>query len=409
MIYRIRIQYKTLWNNRAVVKRRWFMRTVIVILKLFVTSLLLAQNGRTIYMIRSNGDNLALGISSVGNSSFSISAYGGVEVMTSAEGDYLSYIYQGHEYDAYLKLYYLPNRFYNDRTARFLMPDPMSQYHSSYLFVGADPINYVDRDGKQGKPLVLYSQEHDFPDGINRSMMDVMSEVPDAYYVPMSTFMNGEVGDLSEWNGNVYFKGHMEINSGGELEVERSVDPSLMKSRLNNVKRIKALGEEKYANITDAEGVGRSLRRLSEERGVPIKTIIAGGCQGGEAAERIGMGYAKAGGRTMGRTIETAGLHTSKGSVTSGKNVTTRVGEFDGLERTRFSVGPVDSELLDDIVTETFEEGTEKASFYEYFSRLKNGVEVDMKYVEGEEFSQMVNGRIPEKLDPDFLKFKFEY
>ena len=60
-----------------------------------------------------------------------------------------SYLYTGQEYDLELKLYNFKARFYNPKERVFLQPDPLYLNHSPYTYANNDPVNYVDRDGKQ--------------------------------------------------------------------------------------------------------------------------------------------------------------------------------------------------------------------------------------------------------------------
>jgi RHS repeat-associated protein len=62
--------------------------------------------------------------------------------------------YRGEQYDSDLALYYLRARYYNAATGRFMSRDPEDGDQTipatlhKYLYAGGDPINRVDRTGR---------------------------------------------------------------------------------------------------------------------------------------------------------------------------------------------------------------------------------------------------------------------
>jgi RHS repeat-associated protein len=64
-------------------------------------------------------------------------------------------LYRGEQYDSDLGLYYLRARYYNPATGRFMSRDPLDglpwdpKTLHKYLYVGSDPLNYVDPGGKE--------------------------------------------------------------------------------------------------------------------------------------------------------------------------------------------------------------------------------------------------------------------
>jgi RHS repeat-associated protein len=64
------------------------------------------------------------------------------------------FMYRGEQYDSDLGLYYLRARYYNPTTGRFMSRDPWSGNEfdprtlHKYLYVGSDPVNYVDPRGR---------------------------------------------------------------------------------------------------------------------------------------------------------------------------------------------------------------------------------------------------------------------
>lgn len=408
-----------LWVFDFLCRRRLFfnvtfilmmIRNIMFILSmLFFTLCLYGQKVESHYQFRSYNASLVLTLGGDHMTAASYDSYGNlVENRTKNEVSG-AYLFQSQEYDHELQLYLFPSRFYSLKRSRFISPDPKSQYASPYLFVGADPINIVDRDGKKGMPIVFYSEEHESVLGMSQSMFDFMNEVRDAYFIPLSEFMNGEVGDVPEWNGNVFIKGHMSPHSSTEMEVERSVSENKMKASAYNMGYFDRDEEGVLKTFTDAEVFGRTLRRFSEERGVPVKRIVAGGCEGGTAAERIGMGYASGGERFMGRELITTGLKPEMNALISGRLVTTKPGKRIGLERTRFHVRPQNAEIFSAIDHEDFGNGVVQQKFSNYSGSIKGGPLFELNYGEGKELRRMANGRIPRSIKPHFEEFKFTY
>jgi RHS repeat-associated protein len=71
-----------------------------------------------------------------------------------------NYLYRGEQYDPDLSLYYLRARYYNPATGRFMSRDPWKGFLfdaktlHKYLYVGSNPVNYVD---PRGRDLFEYS------------------------------------------------------------------------------------------------------------------------------------------------------------------------------------------------------------------------------------------------------------
>jgi RHS repeat-associated protein len=72
-----------------------------------------------------------------------------------------NYLYRGEQYDPDLGLYYLRARYYNPQTGRFLSRDPEDGKATNpatlhkYLYAGGDPVNRVDRSGRDYIDYVL--------------------------------------------------------------------------------------------------------------------------------------------------------------------------------------------------------------------------------------------------------------
>ncbi len=67
-------------------------------------------------------------------------AYGNPEI--------ISYRYTGQEYDPELGLYNYRARIYDPRLGRFYATDPVGEFASPYLYVGNNPISYIDPTGQ---------------------------------------------------------------------------------------------------------------------------------------------------------------------------------------------------------------------------------------------------------------------
>ncbi len=55
--------------------------------------------------------------------------------------------FTGQSYQASSSLYYFQNRYYLPQFGRFLTPDPLSQYPSSYGYSNGEPLNFTDPSG----------------------------------------------------------------------------------------------------------------------------------------------------------------------------------------------------------------------------------------------------------------------
>ena len=75
-----------------------------------------------------------------------------------------NYLYRGEQYDPDLGLYYLRASYYNPQTGRFLSRDPLdgntidpTTLHK-YLYAGGDPVNLVDRNGKDWEGFAIIAE-----------------------------------------------------------------------------------------------------------------------------------------------------------------------------------------------------------------------------------------------------------
>ena len=252
-----------------------------------------AQNSVEKYFLRNYAHSLCLEAKTTELTKTISSEIGDIE-LRDENIESIQYLFQGHEYDAQLGIIFLPSRVYSIKEYRFVQPDPKSQYVSPYNFVGGDPVNHIDPDANEGRPLVLFQEDHNYRGGMNPGTLDLQAVAPDAHFVPISDFINGKVGDLPEWNGNVFFRGHIGVNvKGRELISEAGSDLSKLKTEMGPGVHAPQFIPDYGTNVVtmDAEEMGRKLRRFSAERGVPIRNVTEGGCFGSYATEPMHKGF----------------------------------------------------------------------------------------------------------------------
>lgn len=340
------------------------------------------------------------------------SGYGQKLLEKRGEAATSGYLFSAHEYEQNLNLLLYPFRIYSAVEKRFLQPDPKSQYFSPYLFVAADPINNIDFDGNIGRPLVLFQEEHSRSSNLNKSMKDLMESIPDAHYVPMSDFVNGKVGDLPEWNGNVFLKGHTFPEEGEELLVEMSKKAKRLKTLGSNLKYYKAQ-DGLLESRMDAGHMGRLLRQFSESRGVPVRNIMSGGCDGIIAAKRVGIGYKEAGGQFMNQELNVYGLKEGYQAMIQGRRSTS--GEYyEGLKTARFhAIHETEHEF--DYVEEVdggaelkYIEGARINGYHKSGDPIY-GPKKPLPFVENEELGGLLDARIAKHMTGVFDKFTLPY
>lgn len=215
-----------------------------------------------------------------------ISDYGQL-VQSDFKSKQLGYYFQGQEFDADLELYVFPARLFSSNKFRFFSPDPKSQYFSPYLFVDADPVNNIDLDGKEGKPLILYSEDHRLPESMPLGVRDLKEVYTDAHYHPISDLVNREIGDLPDWNGNVFIESR---SHEGNLIVEESKSPPFFKTYKLRLNDIQGNMDMKGLSISP-ENLGREIQDFAGDRRVDLKNITIGRNGGGESAKSMAKGF----------------------------------------------------------------------------------------------------------------------
>ena len=383
---------------------KWFKLIFFLLISLSLE--VTAQNQNDFFNIQNFKSDVAITFNAQSQSSYILSDYGSIN---SAVGSSMNnYIFQGQEFDKDLGLHFFPSRIYSARGKRFYQPDPKSQYHSSYLFVNADPVNRVDNNGNEGKPIVFYGEDHTWKTSMDESIKDLGDALDeDAYYVPLSDLLNGEVGDLPEWNGNVFIDAHMGLRPGAEIEVESAKSLGDLKTSSRNAQHLYSPKEGKFTSRIDAEGFGKSLRRFADERRVSVRNITSGGCQGGVAGERIGQGYANGGSRIRGETLTVKGAKTDRYCAFLGNRSTSDDEGSIGSEETRFYVGSKDYHAKSEMVEDEF--GDEVEKFDSVRMNTSKVEDIEAPYAKESELRDLVNGRVPKSVSHEFETFKFSY
>ena len=357
------------------------------------------------FSINSYNHSLALSLSDNGNSSFVYQDYGTVQISNTSGLTYPKYLFHSQEYDAILNLYHFKSRVFSPENSFFLQPDPLSQYHSPYTFLQGDPINYIDWDGNEGRPLVLYNLDHNEPGSIGPTTEDFIIATPDAYHVPMTRFVNGKVGDLPEWNGNVFIKGHMTQDPGREIAVEFGHRSKPFKATNPKVKHI--IQDEEIWRTIDGREMGSMLKKFSIERGVPLRNVVAGGCQGSAAAKAIRNGFEDTPTTSdMGKArIRFSGLKKGRDAAYMGQNVAKSENtSFEG--GTRFYAIPSDDTSQDYIIRER--NGNNHLEGFGRFNTETNSFE-ELPRAQGAQLQEMANGRLPSNMLDDFMIFRGFY
>jgi len=117
-----------------------------------------------------------------------------------------NYLYRGEQYDPDLGLYYLRARYYNPATGRFLSRDPEDgnvidpKTLHKYLYVGADPINWIDPRGREDQEeYVMFSNE--IAVGTTAEVTDFALAITDCFIGIAATVHDISEHGLNFWNG----------------------------------------------------------------------------------------------------------------------------------------------------------------------------------------------------------------
>lgn len=307
-----------------------------------------------------------------------------------------SYSFQGQQYNPELALYFFPFRTYSSVKKRFLQVDPKSQYFSPYNFVGSNPVNNIDRDGNQSKPLYIFGENHDDFYSLDKlPYEDVRAELADGYVVPMSDIVNGDVIALPDWNGDVFIFTHTSPVKGSEIEVERGSNPQDFKTEgLDEI----TMSDGRVSAQVSGEYVGERLRELSVENNVDLHNVFVGSCEGSAAAEGISTGYIGKS-KTNLKGIKARFIGAKKGihphiesQSIYNKNQLTPIEK----DRLRFHYGPE----TDKIYYRYYEDADQNA-YLRLRSLTSHGrINGTLPSVNSDEINGLIQGRIPKNAEP---------
>ena len=264
-------------------------KKIYLALFLLISIIAKVQSQSDYHSIQNYRSDAVLVVNTQNYSSVFLSEYGSIKIYTGPI--FKNYLFQNQEYDTDLNLVLFPSRLYSPKEKRFFQPDPKSQYFSPYLFVGADPVNIVDKDGNEGKSLILHGVE----DG---KQIETGVSNESAYDYTLSDFIQHKIPDLPEWNGNVYVTAHM--SGKGRIIVETSKDlPSenLLAEKGVIKKTLSSVGEG-ATNATSSinialEGAsfGERIKQFSVANKIRLKNVVMAGCEGEVAAKKAVSGF----------------------------------------------------------------------------------------------------------------------
>lgn len=335
---------------------------------------------------------------------YQYSDYGNISRSNRADFSVSSkYLYQSQEYDSSLNLYFYPYRCYSPYKMRFNSPDPKSQYFSPYVFVGSDPINYSDFDGLEGVPLVIYGTSDETSVGMSDGIMDLRKQVPNAHYISLDEFVNRSYGPLPKLNGNVFFAGHTHAPDKGTFVLAHQKAPSA--SLLKHEVSVYPTESGLYSIEMSARKIGQTLRYFSLDNNVPIESVVVGGCEGKVAARSLAKGFRSAVSEREGKELKTFGL---------------KRGRFSHLNHSNYKllpngkVEPIDDRMRFSVTNQreadyVFKDTPEGKTYRGLGIKNRDGEYSYATYAEGEELNGMVDCRIPECLQEDFVPYFVKY
>lgn len=228
---------------------------------------LCAQTKYFNFFIRNFQQNLCITLNDL-QSKYQYSDYGNLIKANDFNDLTNRYLFQSQEHSKDLGIHFFPYRNYDSTNKRFFSPDPKSQYFSPYLFVDSDPINIIDRDGKEGKPLILHAE--DYTTALQNHSTEVAAlkaQFPDAHTYPLSHILNKEPIDLTGWNGRIFIHTPIQkVRDVGEFVVERSDlgDEALFKYKLGRV--TPESSSLRSTSSINPETLGQRIRELGETR-----------------------------------------------------------------------------------------------------------------------------------------------
>lgn len=224
-------------------------------------------------------------VSKIESHKYVFGAFGG---LISVNNDENRYLYTGQEYDFEFKFNIFPSRIYIAKNKRFLQPDPANQYFSPYCYVNGDPVNYVDYDGNEGKPLILYKAETNYSGQMTNVIKDdFQAVVGEAHYMALPDFMNPSQSlVLPDWNGNVFLLG--EQSPAGSVVGESTLFYNRIHTRgLSNASTFRMEQDGAFHIGYDNNTISRRLSDAVEANRVQQLRIMNGASEGGATARSL--------------------------------------------------------------------------------------------------------------------------
>lgn len=304
------------------------------------------------------------------------------------------YSYTAQEYNTNLGLFFFPKRTYDARNKSFLQTDPKSQFFSPYSYTNGDPVNHIDYNGAVSKPLILYGEDHT-KGGVDANFKDFKAAIKDAHYVSLSDFMTQDHIPLDDWNGNIYIEAHMSPKLTREITVELGNKPDQMKSLgSEGVYTYKTRGASNiYASVADAKVMGKRMQNLAKQNKVDLKNIVAGGCEGGPASQRMAEAYIAAGGKQQG--LVAMGFKERWIPSIMGSHTAATYGLEYGYNQSRIYLMPKDHGVKHDVFEYFTPEGKPRGAvlgFKVLYGKEFKSVE---EFAQGDQLEQFANGEPP--------------
>ena len=211
--------------------------------------------------------------------SFDYSPFGETTVSNGAAGNVanVAYRYTGQEVNDGLGTYNYHARHYDAGVGRFLRVDPARQFASSYAYVGNNPINLVDLNGRQGRPLIIFGHSIDRSGALisDPILIDSAELGVDIFELSLRTIhenlINGRQGvtDIRNFFPEL-FNGHILVASHFTLQDEVFAFDGA--DQIPRGVRTQSLGRE----------IGNFLADINYE-GVPVITSL--GCRAAQCDE----------------------------------------------------------------------------------------------------------------------------
>lgn len=374
------------------------------------------EKAATIFFLRNVHNSQSVSVSMHRIKSYVFNVSGNIVSQNEINKDVSRYLYQGQESENNLNLYLFPSRVYSPNQKRFFQPDPKSQYASPYLYVGSDPVNYIDYNGKEGKRLFLYGENFVGDKNVLYSgMHDQMNLFQrDVYYVPLTDFLNEKPLCIPDWNGEVHIDAHMFAYDEKQIELVRSDTKTPFEDKYTlggkaNMKYLEGKSGRVFQSASvDGRMVGHRLRELSIAKRVKVSNVFAAGCEGGEAAKRIAQGYVAGFENREGRNVLQAfGLKKDYYAFPTGYQSSTT---FSAEGSKEFRLYMLRKDQSDDkYLNYTRNKKTGAVRFKSYQVRGAEGGREEAAFVDEEGIESLAKGEITREAEPFLDVYKVAY